>query len=164
VAGAGYAVEEAEPPSIAAAAGAASLAFGGAAVVGSAVAIREQLPGQPCDISAPLSVPAGLLVGWGAGVAAPWPMPAAAVFAAARSHRTQPSTPVGRVCAGIGMGCILGHRDRTRHPPAASLVADDQARDRPQHSHVSGPHRGRVAPPGGSAQAFRPPNQANSGI
>ena len=87
---------------------AASLAFAGAAVVGSAVAIREQLPGQPCGISVPLSVPAGLLAGWGAGVAAPWPMPAAAVFAAARSQRTQPSTPVGRVCAGIGMGCILG--------------------------------------------------------
>lgn len=38
---------------------AASLAFAGAAVVGSAVAIRDELPGQPCGISVPLSVPAG---------------------------------------------------------------------------------------------------------
>jgi hypothetical protein len=60
----------------------------GAAVMGSAVAIREDLPGQPCGISIPLSVPAGLLADWGAGVAAPWPMPAAAVIAAARSQRT----------------------------------------------------------------------------
>ena len=43
---------------------ATSLAFAGAAVLGSAVAIREDLPGQPCGISIPLSVPAGLLVGW----------------------------------------------------------------------------------------------------
>ena len=53
----------------------ASLAFAGAAVLGSAVAIRDQLPGQPFGVSIPLSVPAGLAAGWGAGVAAPWPMP-----------------------------------------------------------------------------------------
>src|SRR5439155_16929630 len=41
---------------------ATSLAFAGAAVLGSAVAIREDLPGQPCGISIPLSVPVGLLV------------------------------------------------------------------------------------------------------
>jgi hypothetical protein len=40
---------------------AASLAFAAAAVAGSAVAIRDELPGQPCGISVPLSVPAGLL-------------------------------------------------------------------------------------------------------
>ena len=40
---------------------ATSIAFAGAAVLGSAVAIRENLPGQPCGISIPLSVPAGLL-------------------------------------------------------------------------------------------------------
>ena len=42
---------------------AAALAFAGAAVAGSAVAIREDLPGQPCGISVPLSVPTGLLAG-----------------------------------------------------------------------------------------------------
>jgi drug/metabolite transporter (DMT)-like permease len=87
---------------------AASLAFAGAAVVGSAVAIHDELPGQPCGISVPLSVPAGLLAGWGAGIAAPWPMPVAAVIAAARSQRTGPSALTGAVCAGIGMGCVLG--------------------------------------------------------
>jgi hypothetical protein len=87
---------------------AASLAFAAAAVAGSAVAIRDELPGQPCGISVPLSVPAGLLAGWGAGVAAPWPMPLAAVIAAARSQRTGPSALTGAVCAGIGMGCVLG--------------------------------------------------------
>ena len=87
---------------------ATSLAFAGAAVVSSAVAIREDLPGQPCGISVPLSVPAGLLAGWGAGVAAPWPMPAAAVIVAARSQRTRPHALTGAVCAGIGIGCVLG--------------------------------------------------------
>lgn len=43
---------------------ATSLAFAGAAVLGSVVAIREDLPGQPCGISAPQSVPTGLLAGW----------------------------------------------------------------------------------------------------
>ena len=44
----------------------ASLAFAGAAGLGSAVAIRDQIPGRPFGISVPLSVPAGLLAGWGA--------------------------------------------------------------------------------------------------
>lgn len=87
---------------------AASLAFAGAAVVGSAVAIRDELPGQPCGISVPLSVPAGLLAGWGAGVAAPWPMPVAAIIAAAGSRRTEPSALTGAVCVGIGTVCVLG--------------------------------------------------------
>jgi hypothetical protein len=83
---------------------AASVAFAGAAIAGSAVAVRGQLPGQPCGISVPLSIPAGLLAGWGAGVAAPWPMP----LAAARSRRTEPSALTGAVCVGMGMGCVLG--------------------------------------------------------
>jgi hypothetical protein len=43
----------------------ASLMFAGAAVWSSAVAIRDQLPGQPLGITIPLSVPAGLVAGWG---------------------------------------------------------------------------------------------------
>jgi hypothetical protein len=103
---------------------ATSLAFAGAAVVGSAVAIREDLPGQPCGIRVPLSVPAGLLVGWGAGVAAPWPMPAAAVIAAARSQRTKPNALTGAVCAGIGIGCVLGTaiEPATRRPRSWSAA------------------------------------------
>ena len=87
---------------------AASLAFAGAAGLGSAVAVRDQLPGQPFGIGVPLSVPAGLLAGWGAGVAAPWPMPVAAILAAARAQRTAASAPAGAICAAIGMGCIVG--------------------------------------------------------
>lgn len=87
---------------------ATSLAFAGTAVVSGTVPIREQFAGQACGISVPLSVLAGLLADWRAGVAAPWPMPAAVVFTAARSQRTQPSAPAGRVCAAIGTGCIVG--------------------------------------------------------
>ena len=87
---------------------AASLAFAGAAGVGSAVAVREQLPGQPLGMCVPLTVPAGLLAGWGAGVAAPWPMPVAAVIVAARAQRTAGSALAGAICAGIGLGCIVG--------------------------------------------------------
>ena len=86
----------------------AALAFAGATAAGSAVAIRADVPGQPCGISVPLSVPTGLLAGWGAGVAAPWPMPVAAVIAAARSRRTRPRALTGAVSAGIGIGCVLG--------------------------------------------------------
>ena len=87
---------------------AASIAFAGAAGLGSAVAIRDRLPGEPLGIGIPLSVPAGLLAGWGAGVAAPWPMPVAAVAAAASAQRPGPSAAAGAVCAGIGAGCIAG--------------------------------------------------------
>ena len=87
---------------------AASLAFAGAAGLGSAVAVRDQLPGQPFGISVPVSVPVGLLAGWGAGVAAPWPMPVAAVLVAARAQRTASGALAGAICTGIGVGCIVG--------------------------------------------------------
>jgi drug/metabolite transporter (DMT)-like permease len=86
----------------------ASLAFAGAAVLGSVVAIRDQLPGEPLGVGIPLSVTAGLLAGWGAAVAAPWPMPVAAVTAAAMARRREPSARPGMVCAAIGLGCIVG--------------------------------------------------------
>ena len=112
----------------------ASLAFAGAAVLGSAVALRDQLPGQPFGVSVPLSVPAGLLAGWGAGVAAPWPMSAAAVMAAATARRREPSARPGAVCAEIGLGCIIGTliEPVTRRPrswsPAAGLAASCSCR------------------------------------
>jgi hypothetical protein len=43
----------------------ASLAFAGAAALGSVVAVRDQLPGEPLAVGISLSVPAGLLAGWG---------------------------------------------------------------------------------------------------
>jgi hypothetical protein len=100
----------------------ASIAFAGAAGLGSAVAIRDQLPGQPLGIRIPLSVPAGLLAGWGAGVAAPWPMLVTAVIAAARAQSTGPSVAAGAVCAAIGAGCIAGTliEPVTRRPPTWS--------------------------------------------
>ena len=85
-----------------------SLMFAGAAVWGSAVAVRDQLPGEPLGITVPLSVPAGLVAGWGAGVAAPWPMPVAAVAAAAAARHRSPSPRPGAICAMIGAGCIAG--------------------------------------------------------
>ena len=86
----------------------AAAAFAAAAGLGSLVAIRDELPGEPLGITVPLSVPAGLAAGWGAAVAAPWPMPAAALIAAARAQRAGASAATGLVCAGIGLGCIAG--------------------------------------------------------
>jgi hypothetical protein len=106
----------------------ASLAFAGASVLGSVVAIRDQLPGEPLGVSIPLSVPAGLLAGWGAAVAAPWPMPVAAVTAAAAARHREPGAGPGAVCAAIGLGCIVGTliEPVTRRPrswsPAAGLA------------------------------------------
>jgi hypothetical protein len=106
----------------------ASLAFAGASVLGSVVTIRDQLPGEPLGVSIPLSVPAGLLAGWGAAVAAPWPMPVAAVTAAAAARHREPGAGPGAVCAAIGLGCIVGTliEPVTRRPrswsPAAGLA------------------------------------------
>ena len=86
----------------------AAAAFAAAAGLGSVVAIRDELPGEPLGITVPLSVPAGLAAGWGAAVAAPWPMPAAAVLAAVRAQRAGASAAAGLVCAGIGLGCVAG--------------------------------------------------------
>jgi hypothetical protein len=102
----------------------ASLAFAGATVLGSVVAIRDQLPGEPLGVSIPLSVTAGLLAGWGAAVAAPWPMPVAAVAAAAMAKRRRPSVRPGAVCAAIGLGCIVGTciEPVTRRPRSWSVA------------------------------------------
>ena len=124
---------------------ATSLAFAGAAVLGSAVAIREDLPGQPCGISVPLPVPAGLLAGWGAGVAAPWPMPAAAVIAAARSQRTQPRALTGAVCAGSASTASWA-------PPSNPSPADRaRGRRRPGSRSPSTLRRRRPSPRPGCA-------------
>jgi hypothetical protein len=106
----------------------AATAFAGATAVGSVVAIRDHLPGEPFGVTIPLSVPAGLLAGWGAAVAAPWPMPATAAAAAARAQRTGPSVAAGAVCAAIGLGCVVGTlaepvtRHRAAWSPATRLA------------------------------------------
>jgi hypothetical protein len=86
----------------------ASAAFAGACGLGSAVALRQSLPGEPLGITLPITVPRGLLIGWGAGVAAPWPMPFAALVAAATAGRVRNRSVAGALCAGLGIACILG--------------------------------------------------------
>ena len=65
---------------------------------------------------------AGLAVGWGAGVAAPWPMPVVALIAATRAQRAGASAGAGLLCAGIGLGCVAGTlvEPVTRRPGAWS--------------------------------------------
>lgn len=87
---------------------AASVVFAGASALGSIVAARQDLPGKPFGVAIPLSVRSGLLIGWGAGVAAPWPMPVAALIAALAAGRAERSALPGAVCAGIGVGCLAG--------------------------------------------------------
>jgi hypothetical protein len=73
----------------------------------SVLATREpQVPGEPLGIRAPGSVATLLALGWGAGIAAPWPMPAAALWAAARAV---PGTSwPARTVASVGGMVIVG--------------------------------------------------------
>jgi hypothetical protein len=97
----------------------AAWAFAGATVFGSAVSMRNQVPGEPLGIRLPVSIRTALLIGWGAGVAAPWPMPVAALAVTRRSGETA-GTRAGLVCAGIGAVCIAGTlvEPLTRRPRA----------------------------------------------
>jgi hypothetical protein len=83
-------------------------ALGFACTVGftSAVAVRDDLPGRPLGIGVSLSVPTGILIGWGAAVAAPWPMPVAALIASRRANQGDPAAAL--VCAGLGFAGIVG--------------------------------------------------------
>lgn len=87
---------------------AASSAFAGACALGSAVAVRHDLPGEPLGIRLPITVPQGLLIGWGAGVAAPWPMPLAALISAWATGRAKESKVPGLLCGALGLACIAG--------------------------------------------------------
>jgi hypothetical protein len=88
------------PPGLVLAAG----AYAAATAWASVVAAREDVAGEPLGITVPLSVPVALLTGWGAGIAAPWPMPVTAVVAAGRG------SPRGAAVAGaIGAACLAGH-------------------------------------------------------
>lgn len=107
---------------------AASLAFAAATVFGSVVAARNDVPGEPLGIHASFSTTAGIAIGWGAGVAAPWPMPLTAVIVASgRSVRRR-----GAICAAVGAMCIAGtavepvtwRRRRWNREIAAALAAN----------------------------------------
>ncbi len=99
---------------------AASAAFGGACAFGSAVAVHHNVSGEPLGIRLPITVPCGLLIGWGAGVAAPWPMPLAALIAATTAGLSKESRVPGILCAGLGIACIVGTliEPVTRRPPS----------------------------------------------
>ena len=84
----------------------AAIAFACTVGFTTAVAVRDDLPGRPLGIGVPLSVPTGILVGWGAGVAAPWPMPVAALVASRRAN--QGDSVAALVCAGLGIAGIAG--------------------------------------------------------
>jgi hypothetical protein len=90
----------------------AAVGFALATAYGSAVAIRENLPGEPLGLRVPFSVRTGIWVGWGAAVAAPWPMPVAGLLIAARSSRTpvneRDAARPGLVCAVLGLAGIVG--------------------------------------------------------
>lgn len=86
---------------------AAALAYAGSTVFASAVALREDIPGEPFGISAPFSVSTGLAVGWGAGIAPPWFMPLAALLAANRAAEGRPAPALA--ASAIGAASIAGH-------------------------------------------------------
>jgi hypothetical protein len=87
---------------------AAALGFAGATGYSSVVAIREGVPGEPLGIRIPLSVPAGILVGWGSALSAPWPMPVVALLVAARRPGRDQTAGPALVCAGLGVAGIVG--------------------------------------------------------
>jgi hypothetical protein len=84
-------------------------AFGFACATGynSIVAIRENVPGTPLGIRIPLPVSTGIMIGWGSAVAAPWPMPALALFAA-RPTLQERRARAALACVGIGIAGIVG--------------------------------------------------------
>jgi hypothetical protein len=86
----------------------AAVAFALTSVYTTVVSARERLPGRPLGIGVPLSVPVGLLFGWGSAVAAPWPMPVGALVAARRASHPEIGARASLACALIGIGGVLG--------------------------------------------------------
>ena len=86
----------------------AAVAFAITCVYSSVVSVRDDLPGRPLGLRIPLTVPVGLLVGWGAAVAAPWPMPLGALVAATRARDADAGDGAALVCAGIGVAGVVG--------------------------------------------------------
>lgn len=104
---------------------AAAVALAATTVFTSAVAVREDLPGRPLGVGVPLSVPAAILVGWGAGVAMPWPMAASALVAARRARSHPRAVTPAAVCAAVGLGGLVG----------ILVEPDTYGRRRSSHSH-----------------------------
>jgi len=86
----------------------AAIGFAGATAHNSAVAIRENLPGEPLGIRVPISVKTGILTGWGSSVSAPWPMPVVGLLTVrGLSHGKAGSKPA-YVCAALGAAGLVG--------------------------------------------------------
>jgi hypothetical protein len=82
---------------------AAASGFAAATGYGARVAVREHVPGEPFGVRAPGQVATHLLLGWGAGISAPWPMPVTAVALALRGR-----AGAGTGCLAIGAAFLLG--------------------------------------------------------
>jgi hypothetical protein len=86
----------------------AAIGFALATGYNSAVAIRENLPGEPLGVRVPISVSTGILTGWGASVAAPWPMPALGFFVVRRASQARGGNRPALVCTALGMAGLVG--------------------------------------------------------
>jgi len=86
----------------------AACAFALTSIYTTVVSARERLAGRPLGIGVPLSVPTGLVLGWGSAIAAPWPMPVGALVAARRAERGVTDARGSLVCAAIGIAGVLG--------------------------------------------------------
>lgn len=85
---------------------AAAAFFAGAATYGGVVGAREEIAGEPFGWRLPGRVAVQESWGYGSGTMAPWPMPVAALVAAARS--TSSSDLPAQVCLAIGSLCLVG--------------------------------------------------------
>lgn len=97
---------------------AASL-FAASTVFSTVVAAREpHLPGEPLGLHIPGSVPLHLALGLGSGVAAPWPMPVLAVWAASRAQpgSVWPARTVATLGAMVLAGTLVEPASWARRP------------------------------------------------
>lgn len=69
-------------------------------------ATRPDLPGEPFGVRVPGPVRTHLALGLGSAVAAPWPMPAIAMWVAVRGDPS--STWAARTTTAIGIGVVAG--------------------------------------------------------
>lgn len=104
---------------------AASL-FAASTVFATVVAAREpNLPGEPLGLHVPGRVPVNLALGLGSGVAAPWPMPVIATWAAwrARPGSAGPARTVAALGAMVLAGTLVEPASWGRRPRSSLAKA-----------------------------------------
>ena len=84
----------------------ATALFAVSTALSSALAVREQIRGEPFGLQVPGGVKTHLALGLGAGIAAPWPMPVAANWAAWRDAPDHGDRP--RTVAVVGAMLLAG--------------------------------------------------------